>query len=138
VVNGTLRACGMSALTTGGGGGSGGAILLAGKRLTVGASAHLLARGGNAITHGSSPDPDKWYTAGGGGGRIALWRQVSASARDLLIAGQAAAGVETDAAPFVCVDDQISVLGGEGYQDGEAGTVRFVDGRPRGSVLMLR
>ncbi len=137
-LDGTIRARGMKALSTGGGGGSGGGILLAGSSIEAGTEALLDVNGGDAVTHGSSIDPDKWYTAGGGGGRIAVWLQVAGAARTLLLAGTAAPGVELDAAAFTSFAGNVSVAGGLGYQDGEPGTIRFVDGRPRGTVILVR
>ncbi len=137
-VNGILRATGLTSGNTGSGGGAGGGILLAANRLAAGPTAQLSAVGGNAIKHPASADPDKWYTAGGGGGRIALWLQVSEAARAQLIAGQTVKGIAVGVTPFAGFTVTPSVLGGEGYADGNPGTVRYVDGRPRGTVMLVR
>jgi hypothetical protein len=135
-VNGILRAGGLTAHSTGSGGGAGGGILLAADWLRVGSTAQLVAVGGNAIKHSSSADPDKWYTGGGGGGRIALWQRVPEAARAPLIAGQKVDGIRVSVAPFARFDITPSVLGGEGYADGSPGTVRFVDVWP--TLILVR
>ncbi len=140
VLEGILRACGMESLTTGGGGGSGGGILVSATKLSSGPGAVLTVDGGQAIKHSASPlpPPDNWYTAGGGGGRIAVWLGVSDAVKSGLIDGDDMPGVELDADPFPRFEALVSAEGGPGYEPGDPGTIRFVDGRPKGFILLLR
>jgi len=113
------------------GGGAGGGILLIGRDIRVSENGILSAAGGDAGTsHGG----------GGGGGRIALLRNVPSPLRDDMKAGQmpSQAIPWITLTPFALFDGTARVPGGSGWQSGDPGTVRFVDGVSKGTLLIIR
>ena len=116
--------------TGNGGGGSGGGILLNAQRYHVTATADIRANGGvGGSEHGG----------GGGGGRIALWLGVSnASYVRLFGDTQSVPGLVVSEDPFTNFAVAPSVAGNTGINPGTSGTVRFVDGRPHGTLFILR
>lgn len=129
-IDGTLDADGFHYAGSGGGG-AGGTILAAARAFEVAGSAVIRACGGSGRAG---------EAGGGGGGRIAFWRDVSPDARTALMTGASAVrGILAQDEPFEGLLATPLVAGGAtGYQAGQPGTIRFVDGRPRGTVLMLR
>jgi len=131
-LSGQLRADGTEGRSNSGGG-SGGGILVCAGRFDVSPEALLCADGGEGqISHGG----------GGGGGRIALWREVSAANQALLFTGGSGDGLSVTTEPFSGVEGTPRVDFGFGYTGGtqlaEVGTIRFVDGRLKGTLFILR
>ncbi len=112
----------------GGGGGADGTVLLAARDLQVAAGAGISARGGNGRAGEA-----------GGGGRIAFWQNVAPAQRAALLGGASAApGLRELDAPYPAFLATPVVNGGTGYEAGLSGTVRYLDGTPVGTVIMLR
>ena len=128
-LNGVLNANGADCMGNGGGG-AGGGILLDAQQCKVANTADIRANGGlGGSSHGG----------GGGGGRIALWLGVPTTSRALLLSGAASPpGVVVSEDPFSSFAVTPSVAGGIGFNLGDPGTVRFIDGRPRGTVILMR
>ncbi len=115
----------------GAGGGSGGGILLSAPRFAMGPGAELRADGGDS---GSERDGN------GGGGRIALWRDVKAPHPEWFLSGiTEITGLIVTEEPFSGLEGlTASVSPGNYGNPAEPGTIRFVDGRPRGTLILLR
>ena len=128
-LNGVLNANGADCMGNGGGG-AGGGILLDAQQCKVANTADIRANGGlGGSSHGG----------GGGGGRIALWLGVPTTSRALLLSGAASPpGVVVSEDPFSSFAVTPSVAGGIGFNLGDPGFVRFIDGRPRGTVILMR
>ena len=131
-VDGLLNADGTDARVNSGGG-SGGGILINARRYAVGGTAVLNARGGKGqADHGG----------GGGGGRMVFWLGVEDNLKSWLIAGGDAEGLNVSTEAFDGFAGTVSVDFGFGYtgglQDAEIGTIRYVDGRSAGTVIMFR
>ncbi len=115
------------------GGGSGGGILISAEDVRATTNAVISARGGSG---------DSSHGGGGGGGRIAVWRRVPAHERAALMADEEVARLQERITgigePFSRFAGVTRVDGGSGQDNGEPGTVRFIDGTPTGTVIMLR
>ncbi len=136
-VDGVVTANGSSPLPLNirSGGGSGGAIFIACKRFFGGNTGQLLAKGGG-------PGLSNENGGGGGGGRIAVWVDIPADASGSLRAGGLPSGViATEAWPYFAGSHSVTNGLGTtfyGLPLAAPGTVRFLDGRPRGTTLLLR
>ncbi len=112
-----------------GGGGSGGGILISANRFHLHTNAVLRANGGNCAS-----DSD----GNGGGGRIALWLRVNDEARGLFMAGETnIVDILVSEIPFIGVDCVISANAGTGGNPADDGTIHFIDGSRKGTMLMV-
>ena len=134
-VDGVISANGASPILNRCGGGAGGAIFIAGKRFSGSSTGRLIANGGG-------PGLANENGGGGGGGRIAVWIDMPAAASGALRAGATPSGViVAEAWPYYA--GGLSVTNGlgtafYGLPQAAPGTIRFLDGRPRGTMLLIR
>ena len=129
---GTLNADAAATTSTASSASGGGIFVTASGAMDIAASASFLARGGYRCTGLGQP---------GGGGRIALWRHLSAADLATLVGTgtmrRVARRDRTDA--FLAVyPDMAKVVGGENLSGDNAGTFRFCDGRRPGIVIVFR
>ena len=84
----------------------------------------------------------KSANGGGGGGRMVFWLGVEDNLKSWLIAGGDTEGLNVSTEAFDGFAGTVSVDFGFGYtgelQDAEIGTIRYVDGRSAGTVIMFR
>ncbi len=117
--------------------GAGGSILVSARDILAPFTAVFQAKGGNGRQGVAS-------AVGGGGGRIAFWKRMSAASRAALFAGEQPANLfvsETAEPRFKDFLAEPSVLGGllSTGDPGDPGTVRFVEQLPpRGTLIMFR
>ncbi len=138
-LEGTLDTDGSECVGGAGGGGAGGSVLISANDVRSKGGAVLRAVGGDGRTETSGNNTG----GGGGGGRIAVWRKVPDQERAMLFEGQPVPRlhdrISDEEEPFNRFSGSFSVDGGaSGYGPGEPGTIRFVDGTPTGTVIILR
>lgn len=134
-VDGLLAANGASGYYGHSGGGAGGSVLVRANGVRAGTGSVWRALGGNGISDGG----------GGGGGRIAVWKRMSDQDAGALFAGQAPTRLQdkiaTNAVMFSQFQASVSVAGGTttgAGKPGEAGTIRFIDARPAGTIIIIQ
>lgn len=127
-VDGTITASG--GLGNYGGGGSGGGIFILCRNLGGGGS--LRAQGGSGVPEAEG--------GGGGGGRIAVWYGMSAGDRVRGLEGNIRSSSFTTNITEAAFDfsGTASVTNGTGYQNGFSGTMVFLKGPPRGTIVVIR
>ncbi len=131
-IDGVLDARGLNSIG-GGGGGAGGSVLLSANGFRISNTAEFLANGGNG---------HKTEAGGGGGGRITFWRKVPINEQKILFDGQIVNRlldrITDETKPLSGVEADIEVNGGTGFDAGDSGTVRFINGVYSGTLIIIQ